>query len=87
MNEQAAAKVTPGADDNSTDGRMIGFISIALSPGAIFLEPTIFWLAGFFAGLIGITVAAPKQRYLSIIGVVASVVCFGVGKYLNISIF
>jgi hypothetical protein len=72
---------------NPTDGRLMGMLSIAAFPAAILLQPTLFGVAGFFLALIGLTVAAPKQRPLSIAGLVLAVAGFGLGATLNIALF
>ena len=52
----------------SSDGRLVGLLSIAASPGAILISPSLFSLAGFFLALLGLTIAAPRQRILSVAG-------------------
>jgi hypothetical protein len=67
--------------DNS--GRLMGILSIAVAPGALLISPTMFSLASFFLALMGLTVAAPKYRFLSIIGIVAGGTCGIIGYYFN----
>ena len=67
--------------DNS--GRMIGMLSIAAAPGALLISPTMFALVGFFIALMGLTIAAPHNRFLSIIGMVATGACGAAGYYFN----
>lgn len=67
--------------DNS--GRLMGILSIAAAPGALLVSPTMFPLASFFLALMGLTVAAPRNRYLSIIGIVAAAACGLAGWYFN----
>jgi hypothetical protein len=66
-----------------TDGRLMGILSIAVAPGAVLLSPTFFALGSFFLGLLGLTVAHPKQRYLSFIGIALAGVCGGIGYFYN----
>ena len=72
---------------NPTDGRLMGFLSIGAFPGAVLIQPTVFGVGGFFLALIGLTLAAPKQRPLSIAGLVLAVAGFGLGTFLNIALF
>lgn len=75
---------TPTAHNGSpTDGRLMGILAIATSPGALLLSPTWFSLGGFFLGLMGLTIAAPQQRFLSIIGIVAAGAAGALGYYYN----
>jgi hypothetical protein len=67
--------------DNS--GRLMGYLAIAAAPGALLVSPTMFPLLSFFFALMGLTVAAPKNRFLSIIGMVAAGICGLVGFYFN----
>ena len=71
--------------DNS--GRLIGMLSIAVAPGALLISPTIFPLIAFLIAMFGLTLAAPHNRYLSIIGIVASAACGIAGAYFNTVIF
>jgi hypothetical protein len=68
---------------NPTDGRIMGMLSIAVSPGAILVSPTIFSVAGFFLAMMGLTLAAPQQRVWSILGIVAAMVCGAIGYYFK----
>ena len=70
--------------DNS--GRLMGMLSIAAAPGALLFSPTLFPLVAFFFAMMGLTVATPKNRYLSIVGIVASAACGIAGYYLNTTI-
>lgn len=76
---------TPTAAHNGspTDGRLMGILTIAMAPGALLLSPTWFSLGGFFLGLMGLTVAAPQQRFLSIIGIVLAGAAGALGYYFN----
>ncbi len=65
--------------DNS--GRLMGMLSIAAAPGALLVSPTYFTLIAFFLAMMGLTVAAPQNRYLSIIGIAVTAVCGIVGWY------
>lgn len=67
--------------DNS--GRLMGFLSIAAAPGALLVSPTMFPLLAFFFALMGLTLASPKNRYLSIIGIVVTTICGIAGHYFN----
>ena len=67
----------------STEGRMMGMLSIAASPGAILVSPAMFSLLGFFLALMGLTVAAPSQRIWSIIGIGTALVAGGIGYFLK----
>jgi uncharacterized YccA/Bax inhibitor family protein len=75
-NENVA--VAEEAED--TSGRMIGMISMAVAPGAILVSPTMFSLLGFFMALMGLTIAAPKQRIFSIGGIALALVCGAIGQ-------
>lgn len=68
---------------NPTDGRLMGMLSIAASPGAILLSPTIFSVAGFFLAMLGLTLAAPKQRIWSILGIVSALAAGAIGYYFK----
>jgi hypothetical protein len=78
-NQSANAAATA----NPTDGRLMGMLSIAASPGAILVSPTIFSVAGFFLAMLGLTLAVPKQRVWSILGIVAAMVCGAIGYYFK----
>ncbi len=71
--------------DNS--GRLMGILSIAAAPGALLVSPSMFPLLSFFFALMGLTVAAPKNRYLSIIGMVTAGIFGVIGHYFNTAIF
>lgn len=73
--------VTEENIDNS--GRLLGMLSIAAAPGALLVSPITFPLVAFLIAMFGLTVAAPHNRYLSIIGIVASGACGIVGAYFN----
>ncbi len=68
------------------DGRIMGILSIAAAPGALLISPTYFPLLGFFFALMGLTLASPRNRYLSIIGMVASAAAGIAGYYFKTSI-
>lgn len=76
---------TPTAAHNGspTDGRLMGILAIAMAPAALLVSPTYFSLGGFFLGLLGLTVAAPQQRFLSIIGIVLAGAAGAVGYLYN----
>jgi len=67
-------------------GRLMGMLSIAAAPGALLISPTYFPLLAFFLALMGLTLAAPQNRYLSFIGIGATAVCGIVGWYFNTQI-
>ncbi len=67
--------------DNS--GRLLGMLSIAAAPGALLISPTMFPLVSFFLALMGLTLASPKNRFLSFIGMAAAAVCGIIGYYFN----
>ncbi len=69
--------------NSPTDGRLIGILSIAASPGAVLVSPAVFSLIGFFLALMGLTIAAPNQRILSIIGIVSAFACGGIGYFFD----
>jgi hypothetical protein len=69
--------------NNNNDGKLMGLLSIAAAPGALLVSPTMFPLVSFFLAMMGLTVAAPKNRYLSIIGIFAAAACGVVGYYFN----
>jgi hypothetical protein len=71
---------------NDTDGRLMGILSIAASPGAILVSPAVFSLLGFFLALLGLTVAHPKQRKLSVAGIVLAAVAGGIGYFFHTQI-
>ena len=67
----------------NNDGKLMGLLSIAAAPGALLVSPTMFPLVAFFFAMMGLTVAAPKNRYLSLIGIFTAAVCGGIGYYFN----
>lgn len=67
--------------DNS--GRLMGMLSIAAAPGALLVSPTMFPLLAFFFALMGLTLASPKNRYLSFIGIAVSAASGFAGYYFN----
>lgn len=71
---------------NDKDGRLMGILSIAASPGAILVSPAVFSLLGFFLALLGLTVAHPKQRKLSVAGIALAMVAGGVGYVFHTQI-
>lgn len=71
--------------DNS--GRLMGILSIAAAPGALLVSPTMFPLLSFFFALMGLTLATPKNRIYSFIGMGAAAVCGIAGYYFNTPIF
>ena len=79
-NENSVAVADDAAD---TSGRMIGLMSMVAAPGAILVSPTMFSLLAFFLALMGLTIAAPKQRIYSIGGIVLAVACGTIGQYFN----
>jgi hypothetical protein len=70
-------------DENSTDGRLMGWLSIAAAPGAILFNPAVFALIAFALALFGLTVAAPAQRKWSFIGIGAAAVCGAIGHFFK----
>ncbi len=81
MSNEAAEAVSKENVDNS--GRLMGMLSIVAAPGALLVSPTFFPLASFFFALMGLTMAAPRNRYLSFIGIAASAVCGIAGWYFK----
>ena len=77
---------TAAPHDSSKDGRLLGMLSIAASPGAILFSPVIFSMAGFFLSLVGLTIAAPKQKMFSIVGLVLALGAGAVGHLFNTAI-
>lgn len=71
---------------NDKDGRLMGILSIAASPGAILVSPAVFSLLGFFLALLGLTVAHPKQRKLSIAGIALAMIAGGIGYFFHTQI-
>lgn len=71
---------TPTVDNN---GRLMGMLSIAAAPGALLISPSMFPLLSFFFALMGLTLASPKNRYLSFIGMAAAAICGVTGHYFN----
>jgi hypothetical protein len=69
--------------NTNNEGKLMGLLSIAAAPGALLVSPTMFPLVAFFFAMMGLTVAAPKNRYLSLIGIFAAAVCGGIGYYFN----
>ncbi len=65
------------------NGKLMGMLSIAAAPGALLVSPTMFPLVSFFFAMMGLTVASPKNRYLSFIGIAAAGVCGVAGHYYN----
>lgn len=78
MSDEAVTK-----QNVDNDGRLMGMLSIAAAPGALLISPTMFPLASFFFALMGLTLASPKNRYLSFIGMAAAAVCGITGYYFN----
>jgi hypothetical protein len=78
-----ATSNSTNSNDSSTDGRLLGILSIAASPGALLISPALFSIAGFFLSLLGLTIAAPKQKMLSIIGLVLALGAGAVGFAFN----
>lgn len=76
MSEVISAEV-----DNS--GRTMGMLAIAAAPGAILVSPTMFPLAAFMFAMFGLTVATPKNRIYSYVGVAVSVTCGFIGYYFK----
>jgi hypothetical protein len=81
--EQLAATASRSAQGDSTDGRLMGWLSIGASPLAVLVSPTIFSVAGFFLAMIGLTLAAPSQRIWSIVGIVTAVAGGAIGYYFK----
>jgi hypothetical protein len=77
---------TAAQHDSSKDGRTLGMLAIAASPGAILFSPIIFSMTGFFLSLVGLTIASPKQKMFSIIGLVLALSAGAVGHYFNTAI-
>ena len=69
--------------NTNNDGKLMGLLSIAVAPGALLVSPTMFPLVAFFLAMLGLTVAAPKNRYLSIIGIIAAGTCGVIGYYFH----
>lgn len=65
------------------NGKLMGMLSIAAAPGALLVSPTMFPLVSFFFAMMGLTVASPKNRYLSFIGIAAAGACGVAGHYYN----
>jgi len=70
---------------NNKDGQMIGWLSIGTGASAAVINP-LAAVAGFFLAMIGLTLAAPKQRIWSIVGIVVSIAGFAVGKLVGVSL-
>lgn len=75
------------ATDASTDGRLMGFLSIAAGPGAVLIHPALFSVLGFFLAMLGLTIAAPKQRIWSFLGIASALIGGGIGYFFNTAIF
>lgn len=71
---------TPTVDNS---GRLMGMLSIAAAPGALLISPSMFPLLSFFFALMGLTLASPKNRYLSFVGMAAAAICGVTGYYFN----
>jgi len=84
--EMSTAATRSANFDNSTDGRLIGMLSIAVAPGALIFNPAMFALAAFALALFGLTVAAPSQRKWSLIGIAAGIACGAIGHFLKTTI-
>lgn len=82
-NESQAVAV----EQEDTSGRLMGILSIAAAPGAMLVSPTLFSLLSFFLALMGLTLAAPKQRVFSFIGMAAAVICGGIGHFYHTVLF
>lgn len=80
LTTEAICATTPA---DSTDGRILGWLSIAAAPGAVLVSPAVFSVGGFFLAMLGLTLAAPSQRVWSILGIIASVAGGAVGYYLK----
>lgn len=79
-NENSTAAV---AEIEDTSGRMMGLLSMAAAPGAMLISPSLFSLLAFFLALLGLTIAAPKQRIFSFAGIVLAGVFAAIGHYYN----
>jgi hypothetical protein len=77
---------TAAVVQNEKDGRLMGLLSIAMSPGALLISPAVFSLLGFFFAMFGLTVAHPKQRILSIAGIALAIIAGGISYYFNTTI-
>ncbi len=80
-----AANRAATENDASTEGRTLGWLSIATGAAAAVVHPMVA-IAGFFLALMGLTVAAPSQRLWSILGIAASVAGFAIGKLVGFSL-
>ena len=69
--------------NSDSSGRLMGVLSIAAAPGALLVSPTMFPLLAFFFAMMGLTVASPRNRIFSYIGIAASAVCGVAGYYFN----
>ncbi|NOY15523.1 MAG: hypothetical protein GXP23_01070 [Gammaproteobacteria bacterium] len=78
MSDEAATE-----QNVDNDGRMMGMLSIAAAPGALLISPTMFPLLAFFFALMGLTLASPRNRYLSFIGIFASAAAGAIGYYFH----
>lgn len=81
----AAASRAASHAEASTEGRLMGWLSIVAGASAAVIHPLIA-IVGFFLALMGLTVAAPSQRLWSILGIVASIAGFAVGKFVGFTI-
>ncbi len=63
----------------------MGWLSIAAGASAAVVHPLVA-IAGFFLALMGLTVAAPSQRFWSILGIATSIAGFAIGKLVGFSI-
>ena len=83
----SAADISGGeSHDAANGGRMIGSASIAVGGSAAIINPMVS-LVGFFLAMMGLTIAAPKNRIWSILGIVASLAGGAVGHFLHTTIF
>ena len=81
MSNEAVSAQNP---DNS--GKLMGMLSIAAAPGALLVSPTMFPLASFFFAMMGLTLATPKNRIYSFVGIAAAATCGIAGYYFKTSI-
>lgn len=78
MSNEAVSAQNP---DNS--GKLMGMLSIAAAPGALLVSPTMFPLASFFFAMMGLTLATPKNRIFSFVGIAAAAMCGIAGYYFK----
>lgn len=66
--------------DSPLTGRIPGVLSLLAIPGAVFLNPLFFGLAGGLLGVISVLLSPPRCRLLGSAGMLGAVVVLGLAR-------